>query len=55
LNLYFYINWFIVILLIFISFNNWRNNQSVSFSLKFFIFCWTFVFFFYFFYTLLIN
>jgi len=55
LNLYFYINWFIVILLIFLSFNNWRNNRPSSFSLKFFIFCWVFLFFFYFFYLLLIN
>jgi NADH:ubiquinone oxidoreductase subunit 5 (subunit L)/multisubunit Na+/H+ antiporter MnhA subunit len=55
INLYFYINWFIIILLVFILFNNWRNGLSSTFSLKFFIFCWVFLFFFYFFYILLIN
>lgn len=54
LNFYFYLNWFIVLILVFIGFNNWKNKVETSFKLKFFIFIWTFIFFFYIFYYLLI-
>lgn len=53
LNLYFYINWFIVFLMSFVLFNNWKNPTDQSFKIKFFAFCCTFVFFFYIFYSIL--
>ena len=55
LNIYFFINWAIVLIIVFLLFNNWKNNLNVSFKLKFFIFCWTFTFFFYLFYAIFFN
>ncbi len=53
LNVFFYINWFIVLLMSFILFNNWRNRISPAYKIKFFTMCWVFVFFFYVYYSIL--
>ena len=55
LNPYFYINWIIIVVMVFLIFNNWKNKINTSFKLKFFVFSWSFVFFFYVFYTLLVG
>lgn len=54
INFYFYLNWVILILIIFIISNNWRNNLESSFKIKFFSFICVFIFFFYVFYLLLL-
>ena len=52
LTIFYYINWVITIILMFIVFNNWKNTTNQSFKIKFFIWSWLFLFFFYIFYTI---
>jgi NADH-quinone oxidoreductase subunit L len=54
LTIFYYINWTITIIVLFILTNNWKNNINQSFKIKFFMFCWLFAFFFYIFYTILL-
>lgn len=55
LTIFFYINWGIVIIGLFILLNNWKNSINPSFKINFFINTLVFLFFFYIFYVILIT